>query len=68
LVGGTVVDVSAFGTATADIPDSVVTVENGRIAAVGRRGSIAIPRGAEVIDVTGKFIVPGHPAIKRALT
>jgi hypothetical protein len=59
LVGGTVVDVSAFGTSTADIRDAAVIVENGRITAVGTRRSTAIPRGAEVIDATGKFIVPG---------
>jgi imidazolonepropionase-like amidohydrolase len=35
LVGGTVVDVSAFGTSTDDIRDGVVIVQNGRITAVG---------------------------------
>lgn len=59
LVGGTVVDVSAFGTSTVDIPDAAVIVENGRIAGVGPRRSTMIPRGAEVIDVSGKCIVPG---------
>lgn len=58
IVGGTVVDVSAFGRTTADIRDAVVIVENGRITAVGNR-STPIPRGAEVIDATGKYIVPG---------
>ena len=59
LVGGTIVDVSAFGTSTADIRDAVVIVEHGRITAAGTRRATTIPRGAEVIDVTGKFIVPG---------
>jgi hypothetical protein len=59
LVGGTVVDVSAFGTSTLDIRDAVVVVEDGRITTVGTRRSTVIPRGAEVIDATGKFIVPG---------
>jgi len=54
LVGGTVVDLSAFGTSTADIRDAVVIVESGRITAVGNR-STAIPRGAEVIDAAGKY-------------
>jgi len=36
----------------------VVVVDN-RITAVGRRGTVAIPAGATVRDVTGKFIVPG---------
>src|SRR3954464_5129672 len=59
LVGGTVVDVSAFGTSTADIRDSSVIVQNGRITAVGPRRSTTIPRGAQVIDAAGTFIVPG---------
>src|SRR5471030_2236343 len=59
LVGGTIVDVSAFGTSTADIRDAVVIIEGGRITAAGPRRATTIPRGAEVIDVTGKFIVPG---------
>jgi Amidohydrolase family len=58
-VGGTVVDVSAFGSGTADIRDSVVIVQNGRITAVGTRRATTIPRDAEVIDAKGKFIVPG---------
>jgi hypothetical protein len=45
-VGGTVVDVSAFGAGTGDIRDSVVIVEDGRIAAVGTRRATTIPRGA----------------------
>jgi CubicO group peptidase (beta-lactamase class C family)/imidazolonepropionase-like amidohydrolase/Tol biopolymer transport system component len=36
-----------------------VTVTNGRIVGVGPRGSVPTPEGARVIDVTGKFIVPG---------
>ena len=59
LVGATVVDLSAFGSGTGDIRDSVVIVGNGRITAVGTRRATKIPRGAEVIDATGKFIVPG---------
>jgi Amidohydrolase family len=59
LVGGTVVDLSAFGTATRDIRDGVVVVQDGRITAVGTRRSTMIPRGADVVDATGKFVVPG---------
>jgi hypothetical protein len=58
-VGGTVVDVSAFGRGSRDIRDSVVIVQNGRITAVGTRRATKIARDAEVIDATGKFIVPG---------
>ena len=58
-VGGTVVDVSAFGASTDDIRDAVVIVDQGRITAVGTRRDTKIPAGAEVIDATGKFLVPG---------
>jgi hypothetical protein len=59
LVGGTVVDVSAFGKSTDDIHDAAVIVENGRITAVGPRSSTRVPAGAQVIDASDKFIVPG---------
>ena len=36
-----------------------VLVRNNRIAAVGRQGSLNIPGGAEIVDVSGKTIVPG---------
>lgn len=59
IVGGTVIDVSAFGASTHDIRDAVVIVERGRITAVGTRQTTKVPRGAEIIDAAGKFIVPG---------
>ena len=36
-----------------------VVVRNDRIVAVGARGSVEVPAGAQVIDVSGKTIVPG---------
>lgn len=36
-----------------------VVIQNNRIAGVGRRGSVRVPAGARVIDVSGKTIVPG---------
>ena len=59
LAGGTLVDVSSFGNSTADIKDSVVVVREGKIAAAGPRSEVKIPAGAPVIDVSGKYIVPG---------
>jgi imidazolonepropionase-like amidohydrolase/Tol biopolymer transport system component len=41
------------------IEDGVVLVEGNRIRAVGRRGEVAIPPGAQTVDVTGKTIIPG---------
>jgi imidazolonepropionase-like amidohydrolase len=39
------------------IPNGTIVLRNGRIEAVG--ANVTIPSGAEVIDVTGKFISPG---------
>jgi len=36
-----------------------IVVTNDRIAGVGSSGSISIPEGAEILDVSGKTIVPG---------
>jgi imidazolonepropionase-like amidohydrolase/Tol biopolymer transport system component len=36
-----------------------IVVRNNRIEAIGRRGSVRIPQGARVIDVSGKTIMPG---------
>lgn len=42
------------------IEDGEIVVRDNRIEAVGRRGSVRIPDGAEVLDVTGRTIVPGY--------
>lgn len=41
------------------IANGDVVVENNRIVAIGRRGSVRIPRGARQINVSGKTIIPG---------
>jgi imidazolonepropionase-like amidohydrolase/Tol biopolymer transport system component len=41
------------------IEDGVILVDGNRIRAVGRRGEVAIPAGAQQVDVTGKTIIPG---------
>ena len=43
--------------AGAPIPNAVIVVEKGRIAAVGR--DVVIPAGLEVLDLTGKVVIPG---------
>ncbi|MGA2050144.1 MAG: amidohydrolase family protein [Terracidiphilus sp.] len=59
LVGGTVVDVTEWGHSAKDIEDAVVIVRDGRISDVGSRYAITIPKGARVIDCTGKYLIPG---------
>ena len=41
------------------IENADVVIHNNRITAIGARGSVTVPPGAKVIDVTGKTIIPG---------
>ena len=59
LLGGTVVDVTEWGHSAKDLQDSIVIVRDGRITDVGLRSAIPVPKGARVIDCTGKFLIPG---------
>src|SRR5688572_3980097 len=47
------------GDDVAPIEDGVVWVRNGRIAAVGPRSSVTLPKDVPVIDVKGATIIPG---------
>jgi len=59
LAGGTIIDVSDWGHSANDIPDAVVYIRDGRILAVGPRSALPIPKGSQVIDCTGKYLIPG---------
>jgi hypothetical protein len=59
LSGGTVVDVTQWGHSAGDLEDAVVIVRDGRISDVGPRIAMTIPKGARIIDCTGKFLIPG---------
>ncbi len=59
LAGGTVVDVSNWGHSARDIPDAIVVIREGKITEVGLPGAVPIPKGARIIDCTGKFLIPG---------
>jgi hypothetical protein len=59
LVGATLLDVSSFGNSSSDIKDSVIVLRGDRIVAAGPRGEVKIPAGAEILDVAGKYVVPG---------
>lgn len=53
--GGTLID----ATGRRPLEDALIVVEGERIKEVGKRGTIKVPRGARVIDVKGKTILPG---------
>src|SRR5829696_7831772 len=53
--GGKLID----GTGRPPIENSVIVIQAGKFHAVGRSGEVAIPAGAEVIDVKGKTVLPG---------
>ena len=55
LVGATVID----GSGGQPLRDATVLVRGGTIEAVGSRDDVDVPRGAEEIDVSGRFIIPG---------
>jgi len=55
IIGGTLID----GTGRAAVEDAIVVFQSGRIQEVGKRGEVAIPRGAQMIDAKGKTILPG---------
>src|SRR5262249_49940582 len=42
-----------------DIPNAVVVIRGRRIESVGAQKRTVLPRDAQIIDVTGKYIVPG---------
>jgi imidazolonepropionase-like amidohydrolase len=55
IVGATLID----GRGGAPVLDAAVLVRGERIVAVGRRGSVSIPAGAEVVDANGLTLLPG---------
>jgi len=55
LTGASIID----GTGTPPQADSVVLVRDGHIIDVGPTSRVVIPRDARVIDVMGKYVLPG---------
>lgn len=54
-VGATVFD----GTGADPVPDAVLLIRAGRVVEIGPRATTDIPAGAEVVDITGRYIIPG---------
>jgi len=56
VVGGTLID----GMGVPPIPDSLILIDNGIITYAGKRQfHPSLPSGARVIDVKGRYIIPG---------
>jgi imidazolonepropionase-like amidohydrolase len=55
LRGATIID----GTDSAPIPGGVIVIRGDRIVAVGPAGAVPVPAGARVVDLTGRYVVPG---------
>lgn len=55
ITGGTLID----GTGGKPLRGAAVLIENGRIAAVGSQASMTFPADAQVIDASGKYLIPG---------
>jgi imidazolonepropionase-like amidohydrolase len=53
--GATLID----GTGRAPVANAVILVNAGRVVAAGPAGQVTIPREAERIALSGKFIIPG---------
>ncbi len=56
LTGGTVLTMEE---GAEPLADAVVVIVDDRISAVGPADRVAIPVGAEVVDVSGRFLLPG---------
>lgn len=55
ITGGSVVDVRGG----APVRNAVVVIEGNRISTIGPAATVKIPPGAERIDATGKWLIPG---------
>ncbi len=55
IAGATLVD----GTGHAPVPDSIVIIRNGHIAAARPRAEVTIPRGMKIMNASGKTLLPG---------
>lgn len=55
LVGGTAITVAD----SLVVEDAVVLVHNGRIEQIGKRSTVKVPEGYQIIDTKGRWITPG---------
>lgn len=55
LIHATLID----GSGTPPQADAAIVMENGRIRELGPTSAVAVPAGANVVDLGGRFVVPG---------
>jgi imidazolonepropionase-like amidohydrolase len=55
IVGATLID----ATGAAPVKDSMVVIRDGRIAAIGERQKMKIPKGTPMVDAKGQTLLPG---------
>ena len=66
IVGATVID----GTGRPALTDGVVVIQGEKVAAVGPRSHVALPKGIPYVDGSFRFVVPGRladPAVEAEL-
>ncbi|WJG09861.1 amidohydrolase family protein [Aliiglaciecola sp. LCG003] len=59
LVGGNVVTMRDANNQQEVIQNGVIIIKGNRIESVGKAADVAIPEGAEVVDISGKTVIPG---------
>jgi len=59
LVGATIIDVSNYGNQFRDLKNSLILFKNGKIFYADKYDKRKIPANAEIINVHGKYILPG---------
>src|SRR6267143_2710023 len=47
------------GTGRSPVAESAMIVNDGRITCIGRTAVLQAPAGAEIVDLSGKFVMPG---------
>ncbi len=47
------------GTGSAPLEDALLVIDNDKISSVGKASDLPVPDGAEVLDLTGKTVLPG---------
>jgi imidazolonepropionase-like amidohydrolase len=55
ITGGTLID----GCGGSPARDATVVVQDGRFTAIGPRAAVPVPEGADTVDATGRWILPG---------